>query len=132
MHIGGSPGDDELYGGVEDDLIWGGRGDDRLDGGAGDDTLIGGLGADALIGGPGVDTVDLRVLQLVGIRVRVPSFKESTGPSRHNLRIDGLEFTARIVDLHLPVDTALRAVDVGGPRRHFSVQRPEGADTALA
>ena len=55
-----------------------------------------------------------------------------SGPSRHNLRIDGLEFTARIVDLHLPVDTALRAVDVGGPRRHFSVQRPEVADTALA
>ena len=39
------------------------------------------------------------------------------------MRIDGLEFAARIVDLHLPVDTALRAIDVGGPRRHFVVQR---------
>ena len=54
----------------------------------------------------------------------------SSGPSRHNRRIDGLEFTARIVDLHLPVDTALRAVDVGGPRRHFAVQRPEVSDAA--
>ena len=55
-----------------------------------------------------------------------------SGPSCHNLRIDGLEFTARIVDLHLPVDTALRAIDVGGPRRHFVVQRPEVADAAPA
>ena len=42
------------------------------------------------------------------------------------------ELTARIVDLHLPVDTALRAIDVGGPRRHFVVQRPEVAEAALA
>ena len=48
------------------------------------------------------------------------------------MRIDGLEFPARIVDLHLPVDTALRAIDVGGPRRHFVVQRPEVADAAPA
>ena len=58
MHIGGSPADDELYGGVGDDPIWGGRGYDRLDGDGGDGSLIGGLGADALIGGPGVDTAD--------------------------------------------------------------------------
>ena len=58
MVIGGSPGNDELYGGAGDDLIWGGRGDDRLHGGDGDDTLIGGLGADALCGGRGIDTVD--------------------------------------------------------------------------
>ena len=55
---GGSPGDDQLFGGAGNDLLWGGRGDDTLDGGAGDDTLTGGLGADALIGGPGVDTAD--------------------------------------------------------------------------
>ena len=55
-----------------------------------------------------------------------------SGPSRYNMRIDGLEFAARIVDLHLPVDTALRAIDVGGPRRHFVVQRPEVADAAPA
>ena len=56
----------------------------------------------------------------------------ASGPSHHNLRIDGLEFTARIVDLHLPVDTALRAIDVGGPRRDFAVQGPEVADAAPA
>ena len=58
MVIGGSAGDDELYGGVGDELIWGGRGDDRLHGGDGDATLIGGPGADALYGGRGIDTVD--------------------------------------------------------------------------
>ena len=57
---------------------------------------------------------------------------QTSGPSHHNLRIDGLEFTARIVDLHLPVDTALRAIDVGGPRRDFAVQGPEVADAAPA
>ena len=56
----------------------------------------------------------------------------TSGPSRHNFGIYGLELTARIVDLHLPVDTALRAIDVGGPRRHFVVQRPEVAEAALA
>ena len=58
--------------------------------------------------------------------------KSTSGPSRHNLRIDGLEFTASIVDLHLPVDTALGAIDVAGPRRHFTVQRLEVADAASA
>ena len=69
MHLGGSPGDDELYGGVGDDLIWGGRGDDRLDGGAGDDTLIGGPGADALIGGLGVDTADYSSATTRGVNI---------------------------------------------------------------
>ncbi len=54
----------------------------------------------------------------------------TSAASRQNVRIDGLEFTARIVDLHLPVDTALRSSDVGGPRRHFAVQRLEVADAA--
>ena len=58
--------------------------------------------------------------------------EHASGPSRHNLRIDGLEFTARIVDFHLPVHAALRTIDVGGPRRHFAVQRPEVADAAPA
>ena len=58
--------------------------------------------------------------------------RAARGPSHHNLRIDGLEFTARIVDLHLPVDTALRAIDVGGPRRDFAVQGPEVTDAAPA
>lgn len=44
-----------------------------------------------------------------------------SGPSRHNFRIDGLEFVPRILHLHLPVDTALPAGDVSGPRRHFAV-----------
>ena len=74
------------------------------------------------------------------LRARTMEGKQSTqrpgnppsGPSHHNLRIDGLEFTARIVDLHLPVDSALRAIDVGGPRRDLAVQRPEVADAAPA
>ena len=49
MHIGGSTGDDDLYGGVGDDVIWGGRGDDRLHGSDGDGTLIGGLGRRRLV-----------------------------------------------------------------------------------
>ena len=56
----------------------------------------------------------------------------ASGPSRHNLRIYGLEFTARIVDLHLPVHAALPAIDVGGPRRHFVVERLEFADATPA
>ena len=75
----------------------------------------------------------LAVRQLLGLAEQAPELWEKTsGPSLHNLRIDGLEFAARIVDLHLPVDTALRAVDVGGPCRHFVVQRPDVADATAA
>ena len=55
---------------------------------------------------------------------------QTSGPSRQNSRIYGLEFTARIVDLHLPVDTALGAIGVGGPRRDLGMQRREVADAA--
>ena len=68
----------------------------------------------------------------LGVEVEIRSLRTASGPSRYNMRIDGLEFPARIVDLHLPVDTALRAIDVGGPRRHFVVQRAEVADAAPA
>ena len=54
----------------------------------------------------------------------------ASGLSHYNLRIYGLELAARIVHLHLPVDTALGAVDVGRPGGHFVVQRAEVADAA--
>ena len=54
----------------------------------------------------------------------------TSGASRQNLRIDGLELAARVADLHLPVDAALPAVAVDGPRRHFPVQRRKVADAA--
>ena len=41
-------------------------------------------------------------------------------------------FVASATDLHLPVDTALRAVGVGGPRRHFAAQSLKVADAAPA
>ena len=72
-------------------------------------------------------------LPQAGVQVETGEDVEVTSGSSHqNLRIDGLEFTARIGDLHLPVDTALRAIGVGGPRRHFTVQRPEVAEAAPA
>lgn len=82
MHIGGSAGDDELYGGVGDDLIWGGRGDDLLVGGNGDDILIGGPGADALLGGPGVDTADYSGAASRGVNISLgtgASWSDSDG-----------------------------------------------------
>lgn len=66
-NLGGSPGDDSLYGDARDNAIAGGAGDDflvgrggndTLSGGVGDDRLQGGAGSDKLVGGEGRDTAD--------------------------------------------------------------------------
>ena len=43
--------------------------------------------------------------------------------SQLDFRVEGLEFTAGVVDFHLPVDAALRGVDVGRPGGQFGLQR---------
>ena len=105
----------------------------RLDGGFATPEILNFLDAE-----PGLDYVVAMAKNAVLQRHAEPAMEvaraqsEASGPSRHNLRIDGLEFTASIVDLHLPVDTALGAIDVAGPRRHFTVQRLAVADAASA
>ena len=44
---------------------------------------------------------------------------EPSVSSNLNIRVYGLELAARVVDFHLPVDTALVVVDVARPRRDF-------------
>ena len=39
--------------------------------------------------------------------------QDTSALSQLNFRVDRLEFPAGVVDLHLPVDAALGAVDVG-------------------
>jgi hypothetical protein len=42
-----------------------------------------------------------------------------SGGLQLDLRVDRQEFGSGIVDFHLPVDSALRVIDVGRPRRRF-------------
>ncbi|NKC34214.1 calcium-binding protein, partial [Roseomonas sp. BU-1] len=57
FNLGGTNGDDVLFGGNGGDTLGGGFGDDTLSGGAGNDVLIGGDGEDILLGGAGNDTL---------------------------------------------------------------------------
>ncbi len=43
----------------------------------------------------------------------MPAWAEARALSQLNFRVDRREFAAGVVDLHLPVDAALGAVDVG-------------------
>jgi Ca2+-binding RTX toxin-like protein len=54
--IGGTNGNDMLFGTGLDDTLVGMAGNDTISGGAGNDTLVGGLGNDSLNGGDGIDT----------------------------------------------------------------------------
>ena len=73
--------------------------------------------------GPGVESVAID-----GPYAASGPGETASGASHQNLWVDGLEFAPRIVDLHVPVDTALGVVDVGGPRSHFAVQRRQVPD----
>src|SRR5262249_9908412 len=60
-------------------------------------------------------------------RITVKSIPAASGLSQLNFGIDRLELAAGIVDLHLPVDASLDAVDVAGPSGSL---RSQGRDIA--
>ena len=50
--------------------------------------------------------------------------------SQLDFRVEGLEFTAGVADCYLPVDAALRGVDVRLPGGDFGLQGRQGAESA--
>ena len=52
--------------------------------------------------------------------------------SNTDFRVEGLEFTAGVFDFHLPIDSALRGVDVGGPGLEFGLQLGQLAKATTA
>ena len=50
--------------------------------------------------------------------------------SHQNIRINGFQFAARIVDVHLPIHAPLTPVDIGGPSGDFAAKSLEIAETA--
>ena len=52
--------------------------------------------------------------------------------SHQNIRINGFQFAARIVDVHLPIHAPLTPVDIGGPGGDFAAKSLEVAETATA
>ena len=58
LYLDGTPGDDEIVGGVGNDTIDAKAGDDRVQAGSGDDIVLGGIGEDRLNGGDGHDALD--------------------------------------------------------------------------
>ena len=50
--------------------------------------------------------------------------------SYQNIRINGFQFAARIVDVHLPIHAPLTPVDIGGPGGDFAAKSLEVAETA--
>ena len=46
----------------------------------------------------------------------------SSALSQLDFRVNRLQFRSGVVDLHLPIDAALRGVDVGGPSVGFRTQ----------
>jgi hypothetical protein len=50
--------------------------------------------------------------------------------SNPDFRVEGLEFTAGVADSHLPVDSALRVVDVERPRADLGLERRQVTEPA--
>ena len=52
--------------------------------------------------------------------------------SHQNIRINGFQFAARIVNVHLPIHAPLTPVDIGGPGGDFAAKSLKVAETATA
>jgi predicted ATP-dependent endonuclease of OLD family len=49
----------------------------------------------------------------MSVLIGVNGVGESSAASRHNFRVDRSEFTACVIDFHLPIDPALGLVNIG-------------------